>query len=248
MIRGKTTAKKGLHRFVRENWFKLLLVLIALYIFFQKDLSFQLHFRSPIHQDTEKEPPALVEPAGKREKLTLRKGGEKRDRFDLSSAFNSTRKGLDMYPFLEQVSEDKKLAYLKRFARVAIVEQKKYGIPASIILSSALLHSTAGEANWAVSGNNHFALLCTENWTGESGQYEGSCFRHYESAWSSFRDNSMFLNEDWNEVLPFSEEADYQVWAAAMAQGPYQHESGVKKALITLIETYQLYELDDELP
>ena len=245
MKRGLPTAKKNLSRFVRDNWFKLLLVLLAMYVFFQKDLSFQVHFRSPVHPDTGEEPPAQVERAGKREKLTERLKGEKREVFDLSSAFNPNRKEPGLSALLKQVNEEAKLAYLKRFARVALVEQKKFGIPASVILSDAMLHSTAGKSNWAETGNNHFALLCTENWTGESGQYNGRCFRHYESAWSSFRDNSLFLTRDWKDALPFEPGANYKSWAAALAKGPYGHESGVENALIELIEAYRLYELDE---
>ena len=247
MKRGSTTTKKGLHGFVRDNWFKLLLVLIALYIFFQKDLSFQVQFRSPIHPDTEEESPPRVDRAEKREKLTVRSEGEKKDRFDLSSAFNPTRKGPALGDLLEQVPEEIKLAYLKRFARVALVEQEKFGIPASITLSNSLLHSTSGKAGWAETGNNHFAILCTENWTGESGLYNGRCCRHYGSAWESFRDHSLFLSKDWRDGLPFGEKKNYQSWAAALAKGPYGHEKGVESQLIRLIETYRLYELD-ELP
>ncbi|MBK8489967.1 MAG: glucosaminidase domain-containing protein [Saprospirales bacterium] len=247
MKRGLPTTQKSLSRFVRDNWFKLLLVLLALYIFFQKDLSFQVNFRSPVHPDTEGEPPAQVERAGKREKFTLRKGSEKKELFDLSSAFNPTRKEPNLSDLLASVNEETKLAYLKRFARVALVEQKKFGIPASLILSDALWHSTAGKANWAQTGNNHFAIPCTENWPGESGQYNGKCFRHYESAWSSFRDNSLFLSKNWRDALPFETGVNYKSWAAALAKGPYAQETGVENALIQLIETYQLYELD-ELP
>jgi len=47
---------------------------------------------------------------------------------------------------LEVVSREDQLAYLKRFARVAIAERKKFGLPSSLILAVSLLHSTAGRA------------------------------------------------------------------------------------------------------
>ncbi|MCB9282456.1 MAG: glucosaminidase domain-containing protein [Lewinellaceae bacterium] len=244
MDRGSTTARKGLNRFFRDNWFKLLLVLVALYIFFQKDLSFQVQFRSPVHPDTEEESPARVDRAEKREKLTVRNEGEKKDLFNLSSALSPPRKGPALATMLDEVSEETKLAYLKRFARVALVEQKKFGIPASITLSNALLQSTSGKADWAETGNNHFGILCTDGWTGESGTYNGRCYRHYTSAWESFRDHSLFLSKDWRDSLPFGKNANYKTWASALAKGPYGHENGMESQLIRLVEIYRLDELD----
>lgn len=245
-------ARNNTSRFVRNNWFKLLLVLLALYVFFQKDLSFQVHLRAPGSPDTEEQESPRIGKAGKREKLTQR-GGEgklsslegKRQLFDLSSSLNPGRKGISYKDLLDAVGEESRIAYLKRFAKVALVEQKKFGIPASVILADALLHSASGSADWAVAGNNHFALRCPDSWTGPSGQYEGKCFRHYESAWASFRDNSLYLSKDCKEMLPFGQESGYESWAQALAKGPYSHEKGLAGNLVELIETYRLFELDE---
>lgn len=251
MKQGLILAQKSMNRFVRDNWFKLLLVLLALYIFFQKDLSFQVNFRSPGNRDVEEQTPPQVDRAGKRERLTEKSGGKlsslegKRELFDLSSAFSPGRKETSCKEMLENVGEESRIAYLKRFARVALVEQKKFGIPASVILAEALLHSVCGGADWVVSGNNHFALRCGEQWTGAAGEYRGKCFRHYESAWASFRDHSLYLSNDFREELPFGQNADYKVWVNAIAKGPCSEEAGLANTLEELIETYRLFELDE---
>lgn len=249
---GLVLVQKNLSRFVTENWFKLLLVLLALYIFFQKDLSFQFHFRSPAWPDREEELQPQVDRAGKREKLTEKKEGGKlsslegkKDLFDLSSSFNPSRRETSYSELLGNVNEEVRIAYLKRFAKVALVEQKKFGIPASITLSNAILHSVSGKADWAISGNNHFALVCPDDWSGSSGQYNGKCMKHYESAWASFRDHSVFLNKDHRQELPFGEKADYKAWASALASGAYSGEAGLANTMVELIEAYRLFELDE---
>jgi flagellum-specific peptidoglycan hydrolase FlgJ len=250
MKTGLINIRNGVSRFARENWFKLLLVGIALYVFFQRDLSFQVQLRSPLYPDTGEDPPAQVEQKGRREKMTQRSGKVAesptghRDLFDLSSAFNSPWKKDVLMEQLESVSEEQKIAYLKRFARVALTEQKKFGVPASITLANALLHSAAGTTGWSVTGNNHFALPCTENWQGQSGSYEGKCLRHFENAWASFREHSLVLSREMKEDLPFGQSSGYQNWAEALANSLYSGEKGTAKHLIALIERYKLYELD----
>lgn len=248
MSEGLAIIKKGISGFIRENWFKLLLVGIALYVFFQKDLSFQVHFRSPSAPGEEL--PLEAEGSGKREKMTQRSGkiadspDGHRDLLDLSSVFNPSRKGNELKTRLEFVGEEEKLAYMKRFARVAMAEQKKFGIPASVILANAMLHSTAGQAAWSATGNNHFAMPCSESWTGESGMYQGKCLRHYENAWTSYRDHSQTLSREWKTSLPFGEHTDYNSWASALAKNLYPGEQSTDKTLIELIEKYRLFELD----
>jgi flagellum-specific peptidoglycan hydrolase FlgJ len=241
------------NRFARENWFKLFLLLLALYVFFQKDLSFQIQFRSPEGPGRE-EAPAQVQERGKREKMTNKmdsgktaSSGMQRDLLDMGTSLLRSSRESALRETLRGVEEETKLAYLKRFARVAVAEHKKFGAPASITLASALLHSSSGKAAWAEGGANQFALACLEGWPGESGVYEGRCLRHYESAWASFRDHSLYLSKEIRNSLPFGQNADYRQWAKALSKAPYSREEDIAAALIEIVETYSLFELD-ELP
>ena len=137
------------------------------------------------------------------------------------------------------------MSYLKRFARVAISERKKYEIPSSVILGSALLHSTAGTRNMAVTGNNHFGLRCGDQWSGQSGLYQGQCFRHYENAWASFRDHSELIANRYDDLMQLGTD-DYKAWAEGLAQAGYSTEPGFARRLIDLIDRYQLHELDQK--
>jgi uncharacterized FlgJ-related protein len=48
--------------------------------------------------------------------------------------------------------------YVARFGSIAVAEQKKYGIPASITLAQGLLESGFGKSTMATTINNHFGI------------------------------------------------------------------------------------------
>ncbi len=89
--------------------------------------------------------------------------------------------------------------YIDQYKDVAIAEMKQYGIPASITLAQGCLESNFGNSTLAVKANNHFGIKCHSDWTGkkmyQDDDEKNECFRHYKSAWESFRDHSEFLKK-----------------------------------------------------
>ncbi len=132
-------------------------------------------------------------------------------------------------------------AFVKRFAHVAVGEKQKYGIPASLILANGLLVSQAGKQDLARRANNFFALPCTPSWRGDRLEYDGSCFRAYENAWTSFRDNSIYLTEGALSDLPPLESDDYRGWARALEAAGFYPEGVHARQVIDLIEKARLY-------
>jgi flagellum-specific peptidoglycan hydrolase FlgJ len=238
------------NEFLRRNWWKLTVLLVLLYIVFQKDLSFQVNLSNPYGPNQRATPPAsgIV---GEQEKMTDQgqpqpvssSNPSLRDLFELPALFGQKNESKPLFAQLNAIGEDRRVSYLKRFARVAISERKKYQIPSSIILGSALLQSTAGTRSMTVTGNNHFGLRCGEHWNGQSGLYQGQCFRHYENAWASFRDHSELMANQFPELLKLGSD-DYQAWAHALEQKGWSTEPGFANRLVELIERYQLDELD----
>ena len=56
--------------------------------------------------------------------------------------------------------------YIERYADMAILEMKEFGIPASITLAQGILESGNGTSRLAVEGNNHFGIKC-HGWVGD---------------------------------------------------------------------------------
>lgn len=245
-------SRSNFNNFVLRNWYKLGAIAFLLYIFFQKDLSFEINLNNPVQM--EQESPNQGNPTQfpikkEREKYTESKkppsitdiNSGSLDRFDIT-LFGSSDE-INSMKELRKIGEDTKMKYFKRFANVVVSEQKKFGIPASIILANSFLHSHSGKRDIANSGNNYFAISC-DSWNGPSGKYDGKCFKHYKNAWSSFRDHSQYVTTGKFQPLRQFSSTDYQSWAKGLEQLGFSKEPNLSNSLIQIIEQYRLYDLD----
>jgi len=197
----------SLKSFVYQNWFKLLCLAVLVYMLFQKDLSFQVNLSSPLpfrNGPAERGSPA-------REKHSDLGGVEVGEALFDRLPFPSEREVKSaLRADLERVHEDKQIAYLRRFAKVALAERDKFGIPSSIILANALLFSGAGGSTACISANNHFMLGCQGGWSASKWHEGEQCFRAYENAWASFRDCSEYLSREPYTTLHQLGRSDYK--------------------------------------
>jgi flagellum-specific peptidoglycan hydrolase FlgJ len=233
-------------RWMKQHWFKILLLVIFLLVLWKKEVSFGIHFNTP----TSVEEPAQSQQVRHTTKKKFYTEDTKaaQEQSSLSNKFEQIRLFKKRKPTTNWENLDKQAvdAYLERFAKVAQVESRKFSVPASIILASGLVCSQAGQANYAQQGNNHFRLLCSENWTGETQQHEGKCFRHYDKAWSSYRDFSLYLTTGKQVGLLALEKQDYRGWAKALERLNSYSDINLSKQLISLIEEFHLQQLDTE--
>lgn len=241
-------------QFVRDHWFKISLVAFLLFLIFKKDFSFTINLNAPSPTETTLPPdrqPVQQEPPPKRETFSEQANQEHMtpapekgvmDRFDFSSILGGSNEQLK--DELYRVESETVVAYVERFGRVARSEQDKFGIPASIILANALLHSQAGKNQATARANNHFGLACTADWLGEKWEHDGDCYRVYENAWTSFRDHSFFLTTGPFAELRKLDPKDYKAWARGMEDMNYTKSKDLADQLIEVIEQWKLYELD----
>lgn len=252
----KNGQKSNVLTYLQQHWFKVACLTLVLYLLIQKDFRFSINMNSPTegeYMEMPSEGEYIEMPsegndfqtAPKKEIFTERKSEKTKmlDKFELPSIFGSSPKYNPMVD-LEKLDDKVKHDYLKRFARVVINERHKYGIPSSIILACGLLQSQAGQRDIAQKGNNHFGLTCTVDWSGESGAYQGDCYRHYENAWTSFRDHSNYLTSGKFAQLTTLESTDYRAWANGLEQLGYSEVDNLADHLINVIETYGLADLD----
>ncbi|MBK7871592.1 MAG: glucosaminidase domain-containing protein [Saprospiraceae bacterium] len=250
MIAGNTISR--ITAYVRQNWFKIGIVLVLIFILIKKDLTFNINLRSPIkttipqqqepapQSRKEKSKEVLTESASKQTASTA----PEQDLFDVSW-FGKKNRQPKAIAQLHQVEEASKQAYLKRFARVAVSESSKFNIPASIILANAMLQSMAGTSDLAQQSNNQFALPCTQDWQAEKYESDGNCYRAYENAWTSFRDHSFYITTGSFAALRKLDRNDYKAWAKALENEDFSEEKDYAKQLIQIIEQYELSKLDE---
>ena len=240
-------------QYLQRNWLKLGLVAVVIFIAVKKDLSFKLHLNSPNPVEQIEGPATPVQQPSKptnTERFSDNKQQESVSdaaiaSFDFTPG-TSSRKKLSAYDQLTQIEVAVIQRYIDRFDQVVINEREKFGIPSSIILANALLHSQAGTTKWsAKNSNNHFALPCTSDWRGATKNDGSSCFRLYENAWTSFRDHSLYITTGAFTALTKHSSTDYKSWANGLEANGFLKEPELAKQLIRTIEKYELYRLDD---
>ena len=116
-------------------------------------------------------------------------------------------------------------AYIEKYKDLAITEQERHAIPASITMAQALLESSAGVSRLATIGNNHFGIKCGKDWTGDAMHYDddqlGECFRKYKKPIESFEDHSLFLKRQRYAFLFQYDITDYKAWANGLSRAGY---------------------------
>lgn len=149
------------------------------------------------------------------------------------------------------VPDNKKTAYVERFAQVARQEMKKFGIPASIKLAQALLETQAGASPLAVKANNHFGIKCFSkscsrgHCTNFSDDSHKDFFRCYTSAWESYRAHSLLLTQGERYRHLFELPAtDYRAWAEGLGESGYATDQRYAQKLVSLIENLKLQQYD----
>ena len=136
------------------------------------------------------------------------------------------------------------LAYIEKYAELAMVEQSRHKIPACITLAQALLESSAGQSELSISSNNHFGIKCHSNWEGERVYHDddkkGECFRKYDKVIDSYEDHSLFLKRDRYKLLFSYKITDYKAWAYGLKAAGYATDPQYPDKLIKIIEDYGL--------
>lgn len=245
--------------YIRNHWFKIGLIIICLFVILKKDLSFNLNLNTPVKNKVEqKKHPLPVEQKKKKakterfteniteQKTTPANPAPVMDKFDLAPTFRG-EDDADKTASERLADVDREVIekYIKRFARVVITERQKFGVPSSIILANALLHSSAGQSRLSKSGNNHFNIPCSDDWQGGQEQMGDNCYRQYDNAWTSFRDHSLYITTGVFSELRDLADDDYREWAKALESADFSKEPKLAKQLIQVIEEYELFALDN---
>ena len=141
------------------------------------------------------------------------------------------------------------LAYIKKYAPLAVKEMHQYKIPASITLAQGILESGNGRSGLAKKSNNHFGIKCHRGWTGERVYHDddekGECFRKYTFVVNSYDDHSKFLANRKRYAFLFKlNKKKYKAWAKGLKKAGYATDRKYPKKLIKIIEEYRLYEFD----
>ncbi len=145
-------------------------------------------------------------------------------------------------------------AYVHQYEELAVQLMHETGVPASIILSQAVLAGEYGNSPIAEKANNHFRKKCLSDWLGirlyVEKQVHQECYRFYETVEDSYLDHAYSLMQSrWYSSLFKLDIKDYRAWATGLHQAGYDvTDPDYDKKLIDIIERYQLFTLDAYTP
>ena len=142
------------------------------------------------------------------------------------------------------------LAYIRKYAPIAVHEMHQYKIPASITLAQGILESGKGKSELALKSKNHFGIKCHRKWTGERVYHDddekGECFRKYKFVATSYNDHSLFLSQRGRYAFLFDYNIkNYKKWAYGLRKAGYATDRKYPSKLLKIIEDYHLYEFDN---
>lgn len=230
--------------FVRDNWFKLAIAALLLFLVFKKDLNIQMNIDGPANA-READSPKEEKP-GLMERLTdmFSQGNDREPSKLMIKPFADKEQSLSEVAALDAVTPSLRDAFIRRFRHVAEEEQAKYGIPASIVLANALLISRAGESGAVQQGLNFFGLGCTADWQGEKGELEGICYRYYDTAWMSFRDHSLYITTGQFSDTAALKGKDFSTWAIKLEELGFRPCDNYSLQVLEVIRKYNLNQWD----
>jgi len=249
---------------LKRNWWSVTVVMAVLWVVLHKDTQVDLDVRQPESEFssfmdglTSWEVPRFW----KKYKPTESSGNSGLNVFQLASEEEFGTEAANSFSNMEWSAKAvggssrdrrrmKRIAYVKKYASVAMQEMKAYGIPASITLAQGLLESNAGESALAEKNRNHFGIKCFSRRC-----HRGHCsnfyddhhkdfFRIYDSVGESYRAHSKFLLKPRYRQLFKLKRNDYKGWARGLKKAGYATDPKYADKLIALIEDLELYRFD----
>jgi len=136
--------------------------------------------------------------------------------------------------------------YAETYAKMAIEEQKRSGVPAAITLGQGILETEAGLSELMTQANNHFGIKCKSDWTGDkflhTDDAPNECFKRYSCAAESYKDHSDYLHRNQRYAKLFTLKiTDYKRWAVCLRQCGYATNPQYAQQLIKIIENFNLH-------
>ena len=144
-----------------------------------------------------------------------------------------------------------KAAFFEQYAPLAMAQQQKYGIPASVTLAQMYIESAGGTSNLAQMGNNYFGIKCSPQWLAEGRPYSlhnddkpDEKFCNYATVEESIDHHSRLLMSDRYKRCHSYPSTDYHHWLLALKAAGYATARDYVQLCEQIIRKYQLFRYD----
>ena len=189
--------------------------------------------------------------AGPHLHITSRLKGELIDPIDLLAYVRETKlKAIEaLKTYIDKVYTPND--FVEQFAPLAMRQQKKYGIPTSVILSQMALESYWGNSDLAQKGNNYFGIKANNTWLSDGLPYslhdddqKDERFCNFSPPEESLEYHSRLLMSDRYARCWRYDVTDYHHWLLAIKASGYATRPDYVKQCEKIIKKYKLYKYD----
>jgi flagellum-specific peptidoglycan hydrolase FlgJ len=151
-------------------------------------------------------------------------------------------------------------AFLESIAPAARNSQRRYGVPASVVIAQAVLETGWGTSQLAHSARNYFGMTCGPNGAGPiaTGCYVGSdrvcddtgcwpsaaSFRVYGSLADSVSDHGQQLKTNRRYKAAYKARSRPETFVKRMAKAGYATDPGYGQRVIRIMKKYKLNKYD----
>ena len=137
--------------------------------------------------------------------------------------------------------------YIEQYAEEAMLQMKRYGIPASVTLAQGIIESANGQSTLSKTANNHFGVKGTFN-----GEYvlanddkPNEKFKKYDNVGQSYEDHSKVLMADrYQKYVKNLSPDDYVGWAKGIKAGGYATSASYVNTVCSVVESCNLQKYD----
>ena len=142
-------------------------------------------------------------------------------------------------------------AFIDTYAVIAMEQQRKYGIPSSVILAQMALESKWGTSDLARLHNNFFGIKCSKKWLDSGKPYAcqdddkpNEKFCSYNNVLESIDDHSRLLKSKKYKKCHKYKDDDHHNWLRAIKSSGYASDKNYVSSCESIIKKYRLYLFD----
>ena len=149
------------------------------------------------------------------------------------------------------MANPEKQAFFEQYAPMAMEQQQKYGIPASVTLAQMYIESAGGKSKLAREGNNYFGIKCPPGWVASGKPYSlhnddkpNERFCNYPSVSDSMTHHSQFLMQPRYAKCRQCASDDYIGWSRGLQAAGYATAGNYAQTIQSDIKAYGLDRYD----
>ena len=183
--------------------------------------------------------------------ITCRLNGERIDPYIVLLEIRKIRKECQEALRSDTLPIPSKQSFIEQYAPIAIEQQQKYGIPASVTLAQMALESKWGTSKMAVNDHNYFGIKASRRWLEAGRPYSLYDDDKKNEKFCVFGDviesieyhSSLLMSERYKPCRTFPSD-DWYHWLVSIKACGYATSNRYVQECTRIIKDYRLYRYD----